>query len=772
MTESTTVNAESTAFLAAIVQSSHDAIIGKDLAGLIVTWNPGAERLYGYSADEAIGEYSTILVTEEGRSAEVALHNGIAAGEHIQMMHIKRRHKSGAILDVSLSASPIVDGHGVIIGMATSSRDVGELILAESRFQGLLEAAPDATITLDESGRITLVNDQVERLFGWTRSELLGRSVEVLVPAAVRDSHPKLRASYISHPTNRPMGGAGAQLSAQRKDGSTFPADISLGYYQMGVARLVTAAVRDVTDRIAVQNALQVSEANFRQVTESTDVAFVLRNLDPPAFLYVSPGFKKIYGYDPMETNETPEATLRRIHPGDLAQSEEEYWQAAKRGQPAQTEWRIIRPDGDVRWVRATTTPVVDPDGLVRRSAGTAEDITERRLSEIALRKAHADAQTANAAKSEFLSRMSHELRTPLNSVLGFAQLLELDPLTQDQQDAVQYVLRGGRHLLALIDDVLDITKIESDRLDVSLEPVLVSELVREAIKMMSSLASTVDVTVNYDCDERSPQYVKADRRRLRQVLLNLLSNSIKYNRRGGRVDIQCSHGDEQFLDIAVRDTGCGIEPRDLPRLFIPFDRLGAQDTDIEGTGVGLALSHRLMANMGGTLLAQSSPGVGSTFTASIPTAEPLVGLLATPDISVPAAQTPPAMTNRLVYVEDNGSNIELMASLLTRRPAWHMVVARDGITGLATILEETPDLVLLDLHLPGMDGVDVLRALRADQRSANTQIIVVSADASPHQVERLLAAGADQYVTKPVDVLKILDLLDENERSRMARRR
>ena len=771
MTESTTANAESTARLAAIVQSSHDAIIGKDLAGLIVTWNAGAERLYGYSADEAIGQNSTILATEEGRSAEVALLKGIAGGEHIQMMRTKRRHKSGAILDVSLSASPIVNGDGVIIGMATSSRDVGELILAESRFRGLLEAAPDAMITLDESGRITLVNNQVERLFGWTGAELLGQCVEVLLPAAARDGHPKLRASYFSHPTNRPMGGAGAHLSAQRKDGSTFPADISLGHYRMGTVSLVTAAVRDVTDRIAIEDALQMSEANFRQVAESTDVAFVLRNLDPPAFLYVSPGFKKIYGYDPMDTKETPEATLRHIHPDDLAEAEEDYWQAAKVGRPAQTEWRIIRPDGDVRWVRATTTPVRDSDGVVRRSAGTAEDITERRLSEIALRKAHADAQKANAAKSEFLSRMSHELRTPLNSVLGFAQLLELDPLTEDQQDAVQYILRGGRHLLALIDDVLDITKIENDRLDVSLEPVLVSELVRETVKMTSSLARSMDVTVNYDCDDQAPQHVRADRRRLRQVMLNLLSNSIKYNRRGGRVDIRCSYRDGEFLDIAVRDTGSGIDPRDLPRLFVPFDRLGAQDTDIEGSGVGLALSHRLMANMGGTLLAQSRPGAGSTFTASIPTAEPLVGLPAAPSIPVPATRTPPAVTNSLVYVEDNGSNIDLMVSLLTRRPSWRMAVARDGTTGLTTILEEVPDLVLLDLHLPGMDGVDVLRALRADPRAEGLQIVVVSADASPHQVERVLAAGADQYVTKPVDVLTILELLDGNERNRLAGR-
>ncbi len=754
--------------LAAIIQSSHDAIIGKDLAGTITSWNPGAERLYGHLAVDAIGKNISMLATETSRAAEAALLAGILAGEHIEMVRTKRLHKSGAVLDVSLSASPIMDEHNIIVGMATSSRDVGEKALAESRFQGLLEAAPDAMVSVDENGQITLVNDQVEKLFGWTRAELLGRPVEILVPTAARAGHPTRRDAYFHHPTNRPMGALDAQLSAQRKDGTTFPADISLGYFQLGSAFLVTAAVRDVTDRIAVQNALRESEANFRQVAESTDVAFVLRNLDPPAFLYVSPGFKTIYGYDPIQSQESPATTVARIHPDDRSRVDAEYWQAAKRGLSAKAEWRIIRPDGEIRWVRATSTPVVDADGVVRRSAGTAEDITERRLDEIALRKAHAEAQKANSAKNEFLSRMSHELRTPLNSVLGFAQLLELDPLSADQQEAVQYILRGGRHLLALIDDILDITKIESDRLDVSIEPILAFELVAEAIKLMSSLAGEMDVTVH---GASSPQvlYVMADRRRLRQVLLNLLSNAIKYNKRGGRVDIECGAGeDDGFVNIAITDTGHGIGAGDLHRLFVPFDRLGANETDIEGTGVGLALSQRLMSNMNGNLLVTSEPGVGSTFTASIPVAQP-VPLTAVPAIrSRSTASNGRNAVNSLVYVEDNGSNVELMVSLLTRRPTWNMVVARDGEVGLRTIMERLPDLVLLDLHLPVMDGIEVLRLLRADARSAGLTIIVLSADASPHQLDRLVAAGADDYVTKPLDVQKILELLDANERSRM----
>lgn len=375
------------------------------------------------------------------------------------------------------------------------------------------------------------------------------------------------------------------------------------------------------------------------------------------------------------------------------------------------------------------------------------------------------DAERANIAKNEFLSRMSHELRTPLNAVLGFAQLLEMDDLNSEQEDAVSHILRGGRHLLGLIDDVLDISKIESDRLEMSVQLVPVSRLITETVELMAPMAAAAHLRLRYTASPASATAVRADHRRLRQVVLNLLSNAIKYNRPGGRVDVDCAVTADRHLDISVRDTGRGIRAEHVPRLFVPFDRLDAASSDIEGTGVGLALSYRLMALMDGTLSARSEFGVGSVFTASLPLAAEsamesgsVTGPLPDPD---PDPDRPTVPARLMLYVEDNSSNIELMERVVALRPEWAMLVAGHGALGVELAASSTPDLMLLDLHLPDMDGIEVLRAVRSDPRTEELAIIVTSADASPHQIERLLDAGAGAYLTKPLVVTDLLALLD-----------
>ncbi|MEP6562853.1 MAG: PAS domain S-box protein, partial [Nakamurella sp.] len=619
--------------LTAIVQSSQDAIIGKSLDGRITSWNPGAERLYGYSSAEVLGRPSSMLVSEDHRELEAAMLARITAGEDVEMFRTRRVHKDGAGIEVSLSASCIVDENNVIVGVTTASRDVGELALANSWSLGLLEAAPDAMICVNPDGMIMLVNDRVERLFGYQRSELIGRPVELLVPRTAKAAHPAMRQSYMMAPSNRAMGSS--QLTGERKDGSTFLADIFLNSATIGGQLIVIASVRDVSERVELQAALTESVSRFRQMAENIDVGFILRNLDPPEFLYVSGGFEKIFGFNPMVTHEDPSATLRRaVHPDDWERVRQDYWAKAMVGRSAQAEFRIVRPDGEQRWVRATVNPVVPTDGVVRRSATTAEDVTQRKLAESAGREAQQaqdqaqEAQRqadllakANSAKNEFLSRMSHELRTPLNAVLGFAQLLDLDELSEDQQTAVNQIMNGGHLLLQLIDDVLDIAQIENDRLNLSVEAVALSEFLAEVVELVRPLAAAAGVTVDYRSENIAVEYVHADQRRLRQVLLNLLSNAIKYNRRGGRVSVTADVMQNSLVNIAVTDTGLGIRKEHLPRLFTPFDRLGAEATGIQGTGVGLALAHRLMTIMGGGLSAVSESGSGSTFIATIPSA-------------------------------------------------------------------------------------------------------------------------------------------------------
>ncbi len=754
---------DSAAQLAAIVQSSHDAIIGKDLNGTITSWNPGAQRLYGYRPEEVIGRHGSLLPTADSRAAEATLLAHITAGEHVEMVRTRRSHKNGSVLHVSLSLSPIVDDNGTIVGISSASRDISAFVSAQGMYKGLLESAPDAMVCVDSDARIMLVNGQVERLFGYRPLELVGEPIEILVPAGSKSAHVPLRRAYAENPESRQMGG-GSQLFGQRKDGSTFPADISLSSVDLGGTMVVTAAIRDVTTRLAGELSQHKSEALFRQLAENVDLAIVLRTLDDPVFLYVSPGYEKVFGYNPMAAGETPAGLVRRVLPEDRELFLAEYSQSAKTQGAVRSEYRTVRANGAVRWIRSTTTPIVDPDNVARRCATVAEDITDFKNAESALRAAD-EAQKANAAKNEFLSRMSHELRTPLNAVLGFAQLLELDDLSEGQQAAVEHILRGGRHLVALIDDVLDIAKIESDRLELSLEAVLLSELLTETVALMTPMATAADVRLSYRSTDGANQHVHGDSRRLRQVVLNLISNAIKYNRTSGRVEVRCELSDDSSLDIVVQDTGIGIPAEELPRLFTPFDRLGAQTSAVEGSGVGLALSHRLMTTMGGALRATSEVGAGSIFTASIP--------LANPGSVPPAIPAPPAATARdqtaeakvptltLLYIEDNNSNIMLMQHLLDHRPTWGMITAKTGTAGLELATRTAPDLVLLDLHLPDVDGIDVLHRLRAHPDTSGVRVVIVSADANPNQMNRLLAAGAYAYLTKPLDVARMLKLLD-----------
>ena len=750
--------------LAAIVKSSHDAIISYDLDGLITSWNPGAERMYGFLPAEVLGVHSSLLIDAESQSSEAARLVRVAAGERVEMFGTTRVHKGGAVLAVSLSLAPIVNDDGLVIGIASASREVGDLALAQSRSRRLMDATLEAMMSVDSDGIITLISDQVELLFGYGRSDLIGQPVEMLIPTLEQAIHTALRQGYVANPAIRPMGGS--QLSARRKDGTSFPADISLSTSDIGGSLIVTLAVGDVSDRVAVKGAKRDSEARARQLADSVDVAFLLRGLYPSALLYVSPGYEKIFGYNPVIGNEDPTISLSLIHPEDRERFGGDYRNPAQVGLAARAEYRIIRSDGEVRWVRAMTWPMADSDGKVNRAAATIEDITERRLAETALRSAHAQADKANAAKNEFLSRTSHELRTPLNAVLGFAQLLELDTLTltADQQDSVGHILHGGRHLLGLIDDVLDIAMIESNRMDLSLEPVRISDIITETVNMMTPLADTSGVTMAHQPGSRTDLYVLADSRRLRQVLMNLLSNAIKYNRQGGRIDVHCEESADSLVSILVKDTGRGIRAMDLPRLFTPFDRLGAQATGIEGSGVGLALSNRLMAKMGGTLQASSEMGVGSTFTISIPVAT-LGSRSVVATRTAAAASSGTAVsgspTKTMVYIEDNISNIQLMERLINRHPQWRLIVAEHAAFGLELAASSSPDLVLLDLHLPDMDGIDVLLQLRADPQTHDIPIVVISADANPRQINRLLAAGAHQYLTKPLVVAEVVELLN-----------
>lgn len=429
--------------------------------------------------------------------------------------------------------------------------------------------------------------------------------------------------------------------------------------------------------------------------------------------------------------------------------------------QPRTFEEPFVRPSGDLGVLEAHRFALVDASGRVYAVVCLAEDVTDRKRQDDELRLARLEAERANLAKSTFLSRMSHDLRTPLNAILGFAQLLESEPLPADGVESIKQILSGGRHLLDLINEVLDITRIETGHLSLSTEPVSVREIVDRTVGLVRPLAAQRGIAIDIASDVTESATVLADRQRLGQILINLLSNAVKYNRPNGRVTVRFDAADDHrpLSRIVVADTGAGIRPEKLKLLFQPFERLGAEHTTTEGTGLGLSLSRGLARALGGELGVNSVVDKGSEFWVALPPAvmpAPRHAAQAATDV---ADASPCA--GIVLYVEDNTANVRLMERILQRRPGVRLIHAAHGLEVPSLIAAHHPNLILLDLHLPDISGDELLRRLWADRRTRAIPKVMVTADATPGLVKRLTAAGAAECLTKPIDVAELLDVVD-----------
>jgi two-component system, sensor histidine kinase and response regulator len=398
-----------------------------------------------------------------------------------------------------------------------------------------------------------------------------------------------------------------------------------------------------------------------------------------------------------------------------------------------------------------------------------AHDVTDRARIEKALREAKEEADRANHAKSEFLSRMSHELRTPLNAILGFGQLLERQNPTETQRSRVGHIISAGRHLLNLINEVLDISRVETGNLQLSLEPVCVADALEEALSLMRPLAADRGIELLTPAPLDQSNYVMADRQRFKQVLLNLLTNAVKYTPLEGEVTVSASAIGSGAIRITVSDTGAGIAPEKLARLFTPFDRLGAEQTAVEGTGLGLALCQRLMQAMHGSIGADSTPGQGSSFWVELARADSPLERVNLAKRNVPESPNGfDAKKRTILYVEDNLSNLTLIEQMLAEQPHVRLITAMQGQLGIELARQHSPDMILLDLHLPDLPGWEVLSRLRRDEATRGIPVVVISADATARQIKRLMMAGAHAYLTKPLDMVEFFRVLEETAALRL----
>ena len=661
-------------------------------------------------------------------------------------------------------------------------------------YRGVFEAAPGLFLVLDPDLVIVAVSDAYLRATMTARPAILGRPLFEVFPddpddpaadgvANLRASLDRVRASL------RPDSMAVQRYAIRRPEaeGGGFeerwwsPINSPVLDGDGRLAQIIHR-VEDVTDFVRLKareteqerlneelrsraetmeaeiltraEEIAAADRELRRVNAELDRFFSLSsdmfgvfNLDG-TFRRVNAAWQIALGWSPDELVGRPFLDL--VHEDDRERTIAEFERATSEGTTTtRFENRYRHRDGSYRWLDWTGRLV--PGESVHYSA--ARDITERKEVDAALDAARLAAEGANRAKSEFLSRMSHELRTPLNAVLGFAQLLERDELTAEQEESVRYISRAGRHLLELINEVLDISRIEAGEMTISAEPVAVAELLDEVVGLVTPLASGRSVTIDIQaatCDTN----VLADSQRLRQVLLNLLSNAVKYNRDGGTASVACSHVDGRHR-ISVSDTGFGIPTDQFARLFAPFDRLGADRSSVEGTGMGLALSKGLVEAMGGAIGVESEVGRGSTFWIEL---EEVAGPLESLDSTRSATFVRPVVGSGqparvVLYIEDNLSNLRLVERILGDHTDVELLTAVRGELGLELASSRRPDLILLDLHLPDMPGRDVLRRLRGRPATRAIPVIVISADATKGQIARLMRDGVAGYLTKPLDV-------------------
>lgn len=626
----------------------------------------------------------------------------------------------------------------------------------EDLLRQVVEASSDAVYVRDLDGRHILCNQRGAEVLGVTPEEVSGAYVWEIFPADVACRLSEADRWVISSGEAEKLD---LRLPISPDRSVWLQATVLPREDADGAAGGVIMIAQDVTRFRLEEEALELRE---RQLADAQRIArlgtwewdLALDRVTWSGALF------QICGVDGRSEVLGFEESLACVHPADRDRTRDIMEHASRTGIPVEFEHRVIRDDGTEAVVLSRGTVTRDEEGRPVRMFGTSQDITVHRDAEKSLRAAMAEAERASEAKSDFLSRMSHELRTPLNAILGFGQIMAADPSLTDRE-SVEEILGAGQHLLEMINDILDLSRIEAGRVALSIEPVSLATGLRDSCEMLRRAAEKAEVSLPVSFPDEAQVFLLADARRLKQVLLNLISNAIKYNRPGGTVEIGFTTSGDR-LRLEVRDTGVGMDSAQLAALFSPFERGKAERSGIEGTGLGLALSKRLVEAMGGLLGVASELGHGSTFWFELPlSAAPGEPPETADDATGPYSSISPRR-RKILYVEDNPANLRLVKRIFESRSDCSLVSAVSGAEGLAMAAQERPDLILLDVQLPDLNGDEVLWRLQQDPELRRIPVVAVSGDATLRQSRRLLDLGARRYLTKPLDIPELLQLADE----------
>jgi len=596
-----------------------DAVLAIDAQGIVTHWNPAAESVFGYRAQEAQGQsIFTLIVPADRQDEERQAQADAMRGGQVVFESVRRR-KDGTLVHVAVSSRAIRGADGTLAYFLTTQKDVTHLKvlrdakLVEARFGDLLESTPDAIVMLNVTGRIVMVNGQAENLFGYARATLLGQPVEQLLPKRFHQAHLRHRAHFFEQPRTRTMG-AGLELYGRRSNGDEFPVEISLSPLQTEEGTMVMSAIRDITDR-------KKADKKFRDLLESAPDAMVIVNRDGEMVL-VNHQATRLFGWsqDDMLGKSIDMLVPQRFRAQHAGHRTGFAAHPRARSMGAGLDLYGLRKDGSEFPVEVSLSPMETEEGPFVSSA--IRDVTERKRFEQALRDKNMQLEDAARIKDRFLATMSHELRTPLNAVIGFTGTLLMElpgPLNAEQKRQLGLVQSSADHLLSLINDLLDLAKLDDNRKELHGEPVDCRALLEQLSATFQPQAARKGLAFGLQLPAGA-LVLHTDQRALHQILINLVGNAIKFTAHGS-VALQLDAGTEHSpWRFRVHDTGAGIAPDDQQRLFLAFSRLEAAERDaIEGTGLGLHLSRKLAQALGGTLELESSSGHGSTFTLSLP---------------------------------------------------------------------------------------------------------------------------------------------------------